>query len=634
MFDAVRNNKTIIQIFLALITLPFAFWGVDSYIRNADHNAEAASVGGSTISQQEFQQALREQQERLRAAMRDVNPALLDTPDLRRAVIDSLVNQRLLAEFANKSRLNVSDAQLIQFITSVPQLQENGKFSRQRYEAVVAAQNMSKDMFEARLRRDMVMQQAMSVVTDTSLPVQAGAERWIATQLEQRDIAEAVLRPEQYESKVVLAGDAVAKFYESNKKQFESPEQLKVEFVVLSQAQIAEQVVVAEEDIKKAYEVQRDRTKQPETRRASHILITAAKNASEAEVKAAQEKAAELLAQLKKSPGDFEKLARQNSQDPGSAAKGGDLDWFGRGMMVKAFEEAVFALKEGQLSDVVRSDFGFHIIRLTGIRAERARSYEEMKAELAADLKRQAAAKKYAESAEGFTNVVYEQSDSLKPAVEKYKLQLQQSEWIRKGGTAPPPLNNPKLLAALFADDAVKNKRNTEAVEVAPNTLVAAHVIEHKPAALQPLESVKGFIEKILVRQEAAKLVAKEGESILASLRKGEKSAAPSWGAVHSISRAVAPQMTADAVRAVFTTTGKSASPAYAGVAVPGGGFALYRIDSVKPYVASGEEPPTAKALRQRYTQLLTEHELQAWVESLKSRYPVKISKAILESAK
>jgi peptidyl-prolyl cis-trans isomerase D len=380
--------------------------------------------------------------------------------------------------------------------------------------------------------------------------------------------------------------------------------------------------------------VQRDRTKQPETRRASHILITAAKNASEAEVKAAQAKAAELLAQLKKSPGDFEKLARQNSQDPGSAAKGGDLDWFGRGMMVKAFEEAVFALKEGQLSDVVRSDFGFHIIRLTGIRAERARSYEEMKAELAADLKRQAAAKKYAELAEGFTNVVYEQSDSLKPAVEKYKLQLQQSEWIRKGGTAPPPLNNPKLLAALFADDAVKNKRNTEAVEVAPNTLVAAHVIEHKPAALQPLESVKGFIEKILVRQEAAKLVAKEGESILASLRKGEKSAAPSWGAVHSISRAVAPQMTADAVRAVFTTVIQSGSPAYAGVAVPGGGFALYRIDSVKPYVASGEEPPTAKALRQRYTQLLTEHELQAWVESLKSRYPVKISKAILESAK
>jgi len=631
MFDAVRNNKRIIQGFLVLITLPFAFWGVESYVRDAGGGADAAKVGSIVVSQQEFQQALREQQDRLRPLLAGANPELLDNPDLRRAVIDTLVNQRLIALHAAKSHLGVSDAQLAGFITSVPQLQENGKFSRERYEAVVAAQGMSKDMFEARLRQDLVMQQAMSAVTDTVFPARAASRSWVAAQLEEREIAEVVLRPEQFEAKVSLAPDAVKAFYEANRKQFETPEQVKVEYVVLNQEKLAEKVTVSEEEVRKAYEAQRDRTKQPETRRASHILITAAKDASEAAVKAAQAKAADLLAQVKKSPGDFEKLAKQHSQDPGSAPGGGDLDWFGPGMMVKSFEEAAFALKEGQISDVVRSDFGFHIIKLTGVRAERAKAFEELKTELTADLKRQAAARKYAESAESFTNTVYEQADSLKPAMEKYQLVLQQSDWIGKGGAAAAPFNNAKLLAALFSDDALKNKRNTEAVEVAPNTLVSARVVEHKPAALLPLDTVKAAIEKILVRQEAAKLVAKEGADKLARLQKGD-AAGLAWGPMRSISRANAAQLAPDAVRVVFKAEARGNAPVYAGTAVPGGAYALYRIGAVKTFAAAGEDPPAAKVLRQKYTQLVTEHELTAWIEALKSRYDVKVNKAAIEA--
>lgn len=633
MFDAVRNNKKIIQVFLVLITLPFAFWGVESYVRDGGGGADVAKVGGSGISQQEFQQALRDQQERLRPMLGGANPALLDTPELRRAVIDTLVNQRLLALHAKRAHIGVSDTQLLEFITSVPQLQENGKFSRERYEAVVATQGMSKEMFEARLRQDLVMQQAMSAVTETAFPARAASERWLAAQLEEREVSEMVLRPDQYEAKVKLAADAVKTFYETNRRQFETAEQVKVEYVVLSQDRLLEQVTVSDEEIRKAYETQRDKTKQPETRRASHILITAAKDAKEADIKAAQAKADDLLAQLKKAPGNFEKLARQHSQDPGSAEKGGDLDWFGRGMMVKPFEEAVFAMKEGQVSDIVRSDFGFHIIKLTGVRAERAQSFDEVKAALAADLKRQAASRKYAEVAESFTNTVYEQADSLKPAVEKYKLAVQQSEWIGKSGAGAPPFNNPKLVAALFSDDALKNKRNTEAVEVAPNTLVSARVIEHRPAALQPLDVVKPTIEKILVRQEAAKLAAADGADMLARLQKGE-SVSAAWGPVRSVSRANAQQMTPDAVRAVFKTEAKAKAgiPSYVGTAVPGGAYAIYRVGAVKQYAATGTEPPLAQALRQRYAQLVTEHELQAWVEALKSRHEVKINTAVVDA--
>ncbi len=231
-------------------------------------------------------------------------------------------------------------------------------------------------------------------------------------------------------------------------------------------------------------------TRKAEPRRASHILIRAAKDAAEAEVTAAKAKADQLLAQVRKSPDDFAKIAKENSQDPGSAEKGGDLDWFSRGAMVKDFEDVAFTLKEGQISDVVRSDFGFHIIRVTGVRPERVKPLDEVKADILAELKREAGVRKYAEAAEAFGNTVYEQADSLKPAAEKWKLELRQSQWLVKGGKLAPPFDNQKLAAALFSDDGVKNKRNTEAVEVAPGTLVSARVLEHKPAALQPLEVV------------------------------------------------------------------------------------------------------------------------------------------------
>lgn len=635
MFDYVRNSKTFIKVVLAIIILPFALWGVDSYVRTSG-SGEVATVGGTPIATTEFQEALREQQERLRPMLGNANPALLDSPEIRSAVIDTLVNQRLLALNAQKSQLFLSDAQLAEFISAVPQLQENGSFSKERYAAVVAAQNMSKEMFEARLRQDLLTQQALAAVTEATLTGRATAERWLGTQLEERAIAEVILRPEQYAGQVKLAADAAKNYYAANQKQFETPEQVRAEFVVLNQDQLAARISVSDEEVRKAYAAQAERNKQPETRRASHILIAVAKSAPEAEVATAQAKAAGLLAQLQKAPGDFEKLASQHSQDPGSAAKGGDLDWFGRGMMVKPFEDAVYALKEKQISALVRSDFGFHIIQLTGVRAERVQTFDELKAGIAAELKRQAAAKKYVESAESFINMVYEQSDSLKPAIEKFKLEIQQSDWMVRNGAAVPPFTNAKLMAALFADDALKNKRNTEAVEVAPNTLVAARVLEHKPAALPSFESVQPVIEKILVRQEAAKLAAKDGADKLARLQKGEN-AAVAWGAVRSVSRAQAlqlpnaPQLSPDAVRAVFKANAAKV-PAYAGTELPGGAYALYRIAAVKPYVAAGLEPPAVRALRQNYEQALAEQELMAWIEALKTRYEVTINKAVLEN--
>jgi peptidyl-prolyl cis-trans isomerase D len=630
MLDFVRNNKRITQGFLVLITLPFAFWGVESYVRNANVGEDIATVGSGKISVPEFQAGLREQQDRMRAQMGGkLDPAVFDSAQMRRAVLDGMVTQRLLAQQTQQSKLVVGNEQLAQFIAGVPSLQENGKFSKERYDALVAGQGMSKEMFEARLRQDMAMQQLMVPVTEAGITGRAAAGRWLATQLEQRDIGEVLLLPESYAGQVKLAADAAQKFYDANRARFELPEQVRAEFLVFSRDALTAQAVVGDEEVKAYYQSHADRFKSGEMRRASHILIRAAKDAPEAAVAAAKAKAEELLAQLKKSPGDFAKLAKQNSQDPGSAEKGGDLDWFARGGMVKEFEQAAFALKEGQTSEVLRSDFGFHIIRLTAVRTERVKPLDEVKAEIVAELKREIGTKKYAEAAESFGNTVYEQADSLKPAAEKWKLEIAQSQWLPKGGKLPPPFDNAKLSAALFSDDGVKNKRNTEAVEVAPGTLVSARVLEHKPAALQPLETVKADIEKFLVREEALKLALKDGDDKLARLLKGE-ALNLKWSAGHTVSRAEAPGVPREALRAVFAAD-TTKLPAHAGVAVPGKAYVLYRINSIKPGDVAKDDPRVG-ALTQQYARYVAEEEFAAWMALVKEKYPVVVNKTALES--
>lgn len=630
LFDIVRNNKRVTQLFLALITLPFAFWGVESYVRNTDSDIAVASVGRGKISQQEFRAAMREQQDRMRTQLGGkVDPATFETPQMRRAVLDSLITQRLLAAHVRTGKMVVGDQQLVQFIASVPSLQDKGKFSKERYEALVTSQGMSKEMFEARVRQDIAVQQLVLPVTEAGIVGSVASNRWMATQLERREISELQLVPDNFTGKVSLGSDAVEKFYEANRKLFELPEQVRAEYLVLSRDAMAAQAAIGDEDIKAYYKTHEARFKEPESRRASHILIRADKAAPESEANAAKAKAEGLLAQVRKAPAEFAKLAKQHSQDPGSAAKDGDLDWFGRGAMVKAFEDAVFSLKDGQVSDVVRSDFGFHVIRVTGIRPERIKSLDDVKAEIVAELRREIGAKKYAEAAEAFGNTVYEQSDSLKPAAEKWKLEVRQTQWIAKGGKLAPNFDSPKLTGALFGDDALKNKRNTEAVEVAQGMLVAARVLEHKPAALQPIESVRAGIEKRLIREEAAALAIKEGEEKLVRLRKGE-TIDLKWPPSRVVSRNQAPGLPPESIRAIFAT-GTATPPVHVGVGYSGRGYALYRITSVKAGESSKDDPGS-RALSQKYAGLIAEEEFAAWMASLKASNPVEINKAALET--
>jgi peptidyl-prolyl cis-trans isomerase D len=502
----------------------------------------------------------------------------------------------------------------------------------QRYQQALQSQGMSQAGFEAKLRGDLTLQQIPLAVGQSGFASRADTERWVALQLEKRELAEHVLKVDGYAGQVKLAPDAVQTYYDAHKKDFELPDQAMVEYVVLSQDDLATRATVPEKDIKAWYDSHADRTKQAEERRASHILIPVAKDAPEAQVKAAQAKAEDVLKQLRAHPADFARLAKEYSGDPGSAANGGDLGFFGRGIMVKAFDDTVFGMKEGQVSDLVRSDFGFHIIKLTGIKGQQAKPYAQMHEQILADLRAQAAARQYAEAADAFTNLVYEQSDSLKPAADKFKLTIQKLPgWITRqaGKDLPLPFQNPKLVQNLFSDDAVKNKRNTEAVEVAPNTLVSARVVDYRPASLRPLAEVQADITKKLTNEEAGKLAQKEGEALLASLQKGGK-ADVSWGGAKNVSRSAATGIAADAKPGIFSAT-PDKLPAYAGGRLEDGSYALYRVSAVQTYKPSANDPQAGQ-LAQQYVALKAQDQMGAYFAALKLRHPVTINKAALET--
>lgn len=632
MFDAVRNNKKIVQVFLVLITLPFAFWGVDSYVKNMGSGGQLATVAGTAISPAEFQQAMRDQQERLRNQLgAKFNPAMMDSPEAKRAVLENLVNQRLLLLDAAKMRLNVSDERIRSTIASIPAFHENGQFSMPRYEALLKAQGMTQPVFEGRLRQDMALQQIIGAVAEGVMIPQGSADQVYAVQFEERVVSEARLAASNYIGSVKIADDAAKKYYDANRSKFEVPAQVRAEYVVLSKDAVADQLVVSEADARKEYEAHLDRYREGGERRASHILIQADKSAAPDVVKAAREKAEGLLKQLKANPGVFEKLAKENSQDPGSAEKGGDLGFFARGAMVKPFEDAVYGLKkEGDLSDVVQSDFGFHIIKLTGIKAEKVRSFDEVKNDVIADLKRAEAAKKYAELTETFTNTVYEQSDSLKPAAEKFKLPIKTTEWMARGGKLTAPFDNEKLMTELFADDAVKNKRNTDAVDVGSGTLVSARVVEYKPAALRPFEEVKPLIEQGLRIDEAVAAAVKDGEAKLAQLNKGE-AVSLQWSEGKPVQR-MAQGVPPEIIRTIFHARSEKL-PSYVGVSVPNAGYVLFRIEKVsRP--APTKDDPRLQAIKQQYARVVAEEDFGAYIASLRQRYNVKINYALIDGSK
>lgn len=632
MFDFVHKNRRIIQVVLAIVLLPFAFFGVDSYFRDRASGQAVAKVGDFEISEQQFQQALRERQETLREMSGGrVDPSLLDSPELRMSVLDGLVRQQLLLTHAVKAGLTVTPDQLRAFITQAPAFQENGKFSMERYQQMLKGRNETAPFFENRVRQELLLTQLKDVYADSSFTPRTLAERVLRITEEKREVSRATISASDYIAAVKLEPDAVKKYYDAHPDEFRVPEQVRVEYVALSIDSLLPQVQVDAADVKRYYDEHQRDFGVPEQRQASHILITVDKNAPPDAKQKARARAEEIYNEVKKNPGSFAELAKKYSQDPGSAEKGGDLGSFSRGTMVKAFDDAVAKMKPGEISPPVESEYGFHIIKLKSITPGTVNTLDQVRPQIEQELKKQVASRQFAELAEKFNNIVFEQSDSLKPAAELVHANIQTSGWITRNSAEDAKLNNPKLLQAVFSDDVLNNKRNTEAIEVSPGTIVAARVVEHKPSSLQPFDQVKAAIEKKLVQMRATQLTSQEGRRQLEELKQG-KTVQVSWSAPTLVSRAEPQGLPETVVRQVFKADA-SKLPAYAGVEAPGGGgYMLLRVSRiVQP---DKIDPAREKAIGEGLAQLMGDEEFNAYVASLREKAKVRlVNKEKLEKA-
>ncbi len=629
MLETIRQaaNTWLAKLILAIITVPFALWGVESYIRNPGGQDVVAHVGDEKITSTDFSNALRNQMEQFRQQFGgNIDASIMDTPEMRKGVLEQLVDERLLTGVTKSSGLRVSDAAVRDAIMAIPAFQSEGKFVPSRYEGYLKSINTPASVFESKLRQDLARQQFIESLATTAFVSPVSVRQYLQAAEQSREVAIVNVSPEQFAAQVKITPEQIKTYYDTHQAEFTVPAQMKPEYLELSIEALAPQIQVTPAEIKEFYDANANRYGQKEERKASHILIAAAATASEADKKAARAKADGLVAELKKNPKAFADLAKKNSADPGSAVNGGDLGFFGRGAMVPQFEDAAFKAKKDEIVGPVQTDYGFHIIRVTEIKDAKLKPLADVSAEIEGELKKQKAQRKFAEMAEKFSNLVYEQSTSLKAAADAVGLQIRQGPFISKGGTAAAPFNNPKLMTALFSDDVLKNKRNTEAVEVAPSTLVAARMLESKPSFVRPFAEVQAAIATRMTREEAGKLAVKDGEAKLAALQAG-KGGDIKFPALLAVSRSNQGGLAPDVIDAAMRANTKTL-PSYAGVNNPNGGYTLVQVAKVVEPAAADDAK--VKQLGARIEQSQAMQQIQAMLSQARSKADVTVAKDVL----
>jgi peptidyl-prolyl cis-trans isomerase D len=630
MYDFIYRKKRLVQAVIALISLPFAFFGVDYYFRSGGSATEIARVGGETISQVEFANAISDQQDRMRqSAGKDYDPTVFSNPEVRYSMLEQLIGQRVLDQQVRRGNLRVSDAQLAQFIGELAPFQEDGKFSHTKYEQLLISQNMTPLAFEQRVRQELTIAPLQEPIANGNITAMSNVERYLALLDQQRQVAVATVPADAYLKDVKIDDAAVKAFYDANQGVFQVPDEVKIEYLVLTSESLMGQITVDPAEVKKQYDDNVKQYTKAEERQASHILVAIKPDATDADKAAAKQKAEALAASARKTPAKFAELAKQNSQDPGSAGQGGDLGSFARdGSMVKPFEDAVFSGKQGDIVGPVQTDFGWHIIRITGVKAGKTQSFDEAKPQIEEDLKRQKSTRKFVEAADQFQNLVYEQADSLQAAAKGLSLEVKTTPMLTRTQVQALAQNSPKFVQAVFGAESLQAKRNTEALEVAPNTLMAARVIDYKPATMRPFDDVKVEIRRQLERNAASELAQKTGKEKLALLEQG-KDAGMSFGKPVTLTRNQAqPGFPPDALIKIFQANANKL-PAYVGAPAERGTFSIYKVIQVVTPPAA--DPERLKAFNNRVGDQVGHELFNAYLASLKSKADVKINQANLE---
>ncbi|MET3819967.1 MULTISPECIES: SurA N-terminal domain-containing protein [Burkholderia] len=631
MLDFFRNHQRLMMALLLLIVLPgLGFVGIQGFRGFFDDSANVAAINGHKITRVEFDGAFRQQIDQARQALGgQFDIKAFDTPEHRKQVLDGLIQQRVLADETQRLHLTASDNAVRDALMSDPMIaslkKPDGSIDVERYAQLLSFQGMTPEQYQERVRYSLALQQIPASIVASAFTPKGPAQRLSDLAAQQREVQALVLKTSDYAAKVQPTDAQLTAYYDAHKQSFATPETATIQYLVYSPAAAAASAQPNDADIKKFYDDNPTHFRSEAQVRVSHIFIAAASDASAADKAAAKAKAEQLLADVKAHPDQFAQIAQKNSQDAPSAAKGGDLGFITRGSTAggKAFDDAAFALKQGDVSGVVQSDLGFHILKATEVKPSVVKPFADVKDQIAVQLKQQYAAKAFTDNAEGFTSTVYEKAKTLQPAADKYKLTIQTATVMPTPNPQLPPtspLNNPKFLAAVFASDSVKSQNNTQAIDVGNNTLISARVTDYKPAAVPALDTIKDAVRQKVVAEQAAELAKKDGAAKLAELQKSKS--ADGFTAVQKVSRMQSQGLTPAALSAVYKVDAKTL-PAYVGVDLGADGYAIYRVNAVIPGTAV--DPQQLAAAQQQMAQVEAQSEGEAYLAALRDRSKVKL---------
>jgi len=637
MLQAIREKAQgwIAWAIVILITIPFALWGIQEYL-GVGSEPEVAVVDGETITQRMLDERVRDFRESIRAQLGDsYSPDLFSDSRVKEQVRDAMIEEMLLAANADAWNIRTSDMQARGFIASIPAFQRDGRFDQQAYDAAVRNRGMSRAGFEQRVRQEMALGQLRSGVRDTAFVTDTDFATRVRLRDEKRTIGYARIPVASFLDEVNVTPDALRAYYDANLDRYRTPEKVKLSYVVLDAALLGGFVEVSEEGLRQYFSDHKSEFVAREEREMRHILIAVAAGADEETVAKAQAKTDQLLQQIRDGA-DFAMVAKENSDDPGSAASGGDLGWVERGLMVPAFEEAAFSLNSGEISQPVRTDFGFHIIQVTGVRGGSDAGFDELRDKVEQSYRKFEAENLYFDYAERLAESAYENSDSLTPAAEALGLQVRTTDWVTRSGPLPDVLNSPKVMAAAFSDDVLTEGHNSELIEVAPQKTVVVRVAEHEPAGVKGFDENLAAIEQDFKREKASELAAQAGGKRLGELRDGSGSirqlaADHGWtleepGAVRRDDATVPAEVLVEA----FGLAPPAGRPAYAGVVAAEGDYVLIEVSAVEGGSTEALSDAERPLLIEQAAGQLAGQEMEYFVESLRNRADIEL-KSIAE---
>ncbi len=514
-----RAQGIVVWTIVGLIIVTFALFGLSSYL-TGDAKTSIAEVNGTEITQNQLLRAQQNYLQRMQQMLgKQFNPAMFDNDLVRQEVLQGLITREVIQQYIEDAGFQPATQQVLDYIKSLPAFQEDGQFSSERYKQVLRLQGIVPEQFETDVAGDLAAEQLRSGIIQTAFVTPAELERYARLKNQQRDIGYLTLELDSFLEQVKPDEGEIAAFYEANRAQFMTPEKVSVNYLELDLKQLAKSYDVSEEQIKQHYESNYSNyVKKPQQRQARHILLTI--NAEQTEEKARQQ--AEQLRQQIIDGADFAELAKQFSQDPGSAKQGGDLGFFGKGVMDPAFEEVAFSLAEGEVSRPVKTRFGYHLIKVEKIRPAKVTPLPEVSNQIRQELQMRQAEQEFYQRVDDLNRYSYEMPDSLVGVADKTGLKVKQSPlFTRQGGKGI--FANPKLLRAAFSEEVLRQGRNSEPVELSDTHMLVLRVNEHQTARQKPLDEVRSQIVIRLKRQQARQLAIKTAEQIRIELQQGDK---------------------------------------------------------------------------------------------------------------